>query len=210
MPILIPVLVLFVIAIICALILTVSSIFFAVKEDERALAVRDCLPGANCGACGFSGCDGYAKALSEGKTDNPSLCIPGGDGVAKDYVDAELAKKQNIIDDIEDIRSNAALAATALQEGDLVGYVTEDALNKKGYLTEHQDISGKQDVIENLNDIISGASAGATALQPGDLEGYLTEDTLSNSNVITGINSQIADINALLGEAVNITNTILA
>ena len=133
-----------------------------------------------------------------------------GSGVAKDYVDAELAKKQNIINDIEDIRSNAALAATALQEGDLEGYVTEDELNKKGYLTDHQDISGKQDVIENLNDIISGASAGATALQPGDLEGYLTEDTLSNSNVIVGINSQIADINALLGEAVNITNTILA
>ena len=90
------------------------------------------------------------------------------------------------------------------------GYVTEDELNKKGYLTEHQDISGKQDVIENLNDIISGAAAGATALQKSDLEGYLTEDTLSNSNVIAGINSQIADINALLGEAVNITNTILA
>ena len=84
MPILIPVLVLVVIALICAVLLTVSSIFFGVKEDERASAVRDCLPGANCGACGFSGCDGYAKALSEGKTDNPNLCIPGGDGVAKE------------------------------------------------------------------------------------------------------------------------------
>ena len=81
-PILIAVAVLLVIAIICAVLLTLSSIFFGVEEDERALAVRDCLPGANCGACGFSGCDGYAKALAEGKTDNPSLCIPGGDGVA--------------------------------------------------------------------------------------------------------------------------------
>ena len=26
--------------------------------------VRACLPGANCGACGFSGCDGYAEALA--------------------------------------------------------------------------------------------------------------------------------------------------
>ena len=81
-PILIAVLVLALIAIICAVLLTLSSVFFGVEEDERALAVRDCLPGANCGACGFSGCDAYAKALSEGKTDNPSLCIPGGDGVA--------------------------------------------------------------------------------------------------------------------------------
>ena len=84
LPILFAIAVLVVIAIICAVLLTISSIFFGVKEDERALAVRDCLPGANCGACGFSGCDGYAKALSEGKTDNPSLCIPGGDGVARE------------------------------------------------------------------------------------------------------------------------------
>ena len=82
LPILFAIAVLVVIAIICAVLLTISSIFFGVKEDERALAVRDCLPGANCGACGFSGCDGYAKALAEGATDNPSLCVPGGDGVA--------------------------------------------------------------------------------------------------------------------------------
>lgn len=82
MEILIPILVLGIIAVICGVLLTVSSIFFGVKEDERQAAVRDCLPGANCGACGFSGCDGYAKALCDGTTDNPSLCVPGGDGVA--------------------------------------------------------------------------------------------------------------------------------
>ena len=72
--------VLAIIALVCAIILTV----FAVKENEKVVAVRDCLPGANCGACGYSGCDGYAKALGEGECDNPSLCIPGGDGVAKE------------------------------------------------------------------------------------------------------------------------------
>ena len=82
MPILIPLLVLGVIALICAILLTVSSVLFGVKENEKVAAVRDCLPGANCGACGYSGCDGYAKALGEGKTNNPSLCVPGGDGVA--------------------------------------------------------------------------------------------------------------------------------
>ena len=63
MPILIPVLLLTAIAIICAVLLTLSTIFFGVKEDETAVAIRECLPGANCGACGYSGCDGYAKAL---------------------------------------------------------------------------------------------------------------------------------------------------
>ena len=82
MEILVALAVLAVVALICAIVLTVSATFFAVKENEKVVAVRDCLPGANCGACGFSGCDGYAKALGEGQTDNPSLCTPGGADVA--------------------------------------------------------------------------------------------------------------------------------
>ena len=85
--ILIPVLVLVVIALLCAVLLTVSSVFFGVKEDERVMQVRDCLPGANCGACGFSGCDGYAKALGDGTTDKATLCVPGGDGVAREIAE---------------------------------------------------------------------------------------------------------------------------
>ena len=83
MEILIPVLVLLAAGALCAVLLTVASVFFSVKEDERAASIRDALPGANCGACGFSGCDGYAKALSEGKTDKTNLCTPGGDNAAK-------------------------------------------------------------------------------------------------------------------------------
>lgn len=83
MEILVPALTLLGVALLCAVLLVVASSLFGIKEDERVAAVRDALPGANCGACGFSGCDGYAKALAEGKTDNPSLCTPGGDGVAK-------------------------------------------------------------------------------------------------------------------------------
>lgn len=72
-----------VIGIICAVILVVASKVMAVKEDERFPAVRECLPGANCGACGFAGCDGYAKALVEKEGTAANLCIPGGDTVAK-------------------------------------------------------------------------------------------------------------------------------
>ena len=64
--------VLAIIALVCAIVLTVAATFFAVKENEKVVAVRDCLPGANCGACGYSGCDGYAKALGEGECDNPT------------------------------------------------------------------------------------------------------------------------------------------
>ena len=84
MQILIPVLLLLGTGALCAVLLTLASVYFGVEEDERATEIRECLPGANCGACGFSGCEGYAKALSEGITDKANLCIPGGDGTAKE------------------------------------------------------------------------------------------------------------------------------
>ncbi len=68
----------------CAVILVLASKFFAVEVDETFVRVRECLPGANCGACGYAGCDGYAAALAEGKEKAANLCIPGGDGAAAD------------------------------------------------------------------------------------------------------------------------------
>ena len=67
MPVLIPVLILTAIAVICALLLTLADRYFGVPVDKKEAEVRDCLPGANCGACGYSGCDGYAKALASGE-----------------------------------------------------------------------------------------------------------------------------------------------
>ena len=71
------------IGLVCALILVVASRFMAVPVDERFPAVRGCLPGANCGACGYAGCDGYAKALIEDPSTPVNLCIPGGDTVGR-------------------------------------------------------------------------------------------------------------------------------
>ena len=87
MPILIPIIVLISIGLLCAILLSFASAFFGVKENEMTTEIRDRLPGVNCGACGYSGCDAYAKALAEGKTDKANLCIPGGDGVANDIAD---------------------------------------------------------------------------------------------------------------------------
>ena len=52
--------------VIIGLILGVAGEKLEVEIDERELLVRDALPGNNCGACGFPGCDGLAKAISEG------------------------------------------------------------------------------------------------------------------------------------------------
>jgi Na+-translocating ferredoxin:NAD+ oxidoreductase RNF subunit RnfB len=57
--------------------LAVASRFFHVATDARVEAVLAALPGVNCGACGFAGCEGYARAVVE-KKESPALCIPGG------------------------------------------------------------------------------------------------------------------------------------
>ncbi|GAA0779388.1 Fe-S cluster domain-containing protein [Clostridium subterminale] len=50
---------------------------FKVEVDERIPLVRECLPGANCGGCGFAGCDAYAEAVVMG-TAPTNKCSPGG------------------------------------------------------------------------------------------------------------------------------------
>ena len=84
MDILTAVIIVAVIGLVLGLGLAVASIVFAVPKDEKAEAIRECLPGANCGACGFSGCDGYANALAKGETENTALCSPGGNAVSKE------------------------------------------------------------------------------------------------------------------------------
>lgn len=76
--ILFPVLLVAGIGLVAGLGLAIASVVMAVPVDEKAEKIRECLPGANCGACGFSGCDGYAAALSKGETTNTALCAPGG------------------------------------------------------------------------------------------------------------------------------------
>jgi Na+-translocating ferredoxin:NAD+ oxidoreductase RNF subunit RnfB len=63
-------------------ILVLASHFMKVEEDETTVALRACLPGANCGACGYAGCDEYAKALALGGV-KANLCIPGSVDVAE-------------------------------------------------------------------------------------------------------------------------------
>jgi len=56
--------------------------FFAVEEDPLIGQVRSVLPGANCGACGFPGCDGYAAAVA-GRDAGINKCTVGGQAVAE-------------------------------------------------------------------------------------------------------------------------------
>jgi electron transport complex protein RnfB len=56
--------------------LAYASRRFAVETDPRAGAILEILPGANCGACGYAGCSGYAEAILQGAPTN--RCPVGG------------------------------------------------------------------------------------------------------------------------------------
>lgn len=72
--------------------------------------------------------NGVAQTVAEDKS--VDITVPTVD-VDKNYVDTELAKKANT----SDIPS-------------LDGYVTDEELNARSYLTSHQDISGKVDKVK--------------------------------------------------------------
>lgn len=56
---------------------------FHVDVDEREAAVRAVLPGNNCGACGYAGCDAMAAAIAKGEAP-VSGCPVGGTPVAEE------------------------------------------------------------------------------------------------------------------------------
>ena len=74
-------------------ILAVASKIFAVKVDERLPKLTGALPGANCGGCGFAGCQAYAQAVIDGKAEI-GLCAAGG---------AEAAKKMSEVMGVESV-----------------------------------------------------------------------------------------------------------
>ena len=129
MDILIPTLILLGIGIVCAVVLTLANIFFGSKEDETFEAIRECLPGVNCGACGYSGCDGYAKALSGKETEATNLCIPGGDGAAKQIADILGVEAEDVVEQVAYVSCNGTCFATQ-KKHDYRGQKTCHAANE--------------------------------------------------------------------------------
>lgn len=82
-PIALAVIIVSVIGLVLGIVLAFASVVMAVPVDETAEAIEGVLAGANCGACGFSGCSGYAAALSRGDTKETNLCAPGGEAASK-------------------------------------------------------------------------------------------------------------------------------
>lgn len=67
-----------VIALVLGLVILVIFKLFHVEVDEREEEINELLPGANCGGCGYSGCQGYASALAQGTDTDLTKCTAGG------------------------------------------------------------------------------------------------------------------------------------
>ena len=69
------------IGIVAAIVLFAASKKFAIYEDPRIAKVAEVLPQANCGGCGYPGCNGFAEACVKAGSLEGKLCPVGGQAV---------------------------------------------------------------------------------------------------------------------------------
>jgi Na+-translocating ferredoxin:NAD+ oxidoreductase RNF subunit RnfB len=84
--ILIPVAIIGGMGIVLGIILGIAAVLFHVEQDPKIGQIRECLPGANCGGCGFAGCDALAEAIATGKS--PVNGCPVGGAAAAEKIGA--------------------------------------------------------------------------------------------------------------------------
>lgn len=77
--------------------LSVASNLFEVQADEWVAKVREVLPGANCGACGQTGCDGFAESVVN-KESSINGCPVGGQEVANKIAEILGTKAESMVE----------------------------------------------------------------------------------------------------------------
>lgn len=133
--------------------------------------------------------NGVVQTVADDKS--VDITVPTVD-VDKNYVDTELAKKANV----SDIPS-------------LEGYVTDEELNARGYLTEHQDISGKVDKVEGKSLISDTEIARLASVDNYDDTALSNrvksvEDEVPNLATKTYVGEQISNAEHLKREIVTV------
>jgi electron transport complex protein RnfB len=90
---------------------------FQVPTNPLVDRVRSFLPSANCGACGYAGCQAYAEALVEQADVPPNLCAPGRGAVAAALASLTGKEMGVVLDRIVVMRCNgtSAFARTEAQ-----------------------------------------------------------------------------------------------
>ncbi len=70
------------VALVFGVIIALAYKKFKVQVDPRVEEIFEILPGVNCGACGYPGCQNYAEAVASGAAP-PNKCTVGGPEVAE-------------------------------------------------------------------------------------------------------------------------------
>lgn len=101
---------------------------FAVQGNPKVEEVLEVLAGAQCGGCGFPGCEGYADAVVNDPEVLPNLCFPGKAAVAEAV--AEITGKK-----LEAVENMVAYLRCSRREGGVrqkynyIGYQSCTAAN---------------------------------------------------------------------------------
>ena len=89
-----------------ALILYFASKKFEVYEDPRISQIQELLPAANCGACGFPGCGGFASAAVNSSSLSGLHCPVGGNATMSLIAEALGMNVENTAQKIAVVRCN--------------------------------------------------------------------------------------------------------
>ena len=114
------------------LVLAAASKVFYVPTDPRLDQLNECLPGANCGGCGYAGCGGYAEAVLKGEAEI-GQCASGG-------TECALAMGQIMGQKVEAMARKVALVRCS-------GYRTVDASGKEKGARMKAEYEGFQDCL---------------------------------------------------------------
>ena len=80
-----------------------ASKVFHVKVNQQEKDIREILPGANCGACGYSGCDALAAALVRGEAP-ANACVVGQEPVANQIKWIIGGKSERVVRNVAFVR----------------------------------------------------------------------------------------------------------
>lgn len=75
------------IALSLGVLITIAGRIFSVPVDKKLETVTKILPGVNCGACGYSGCEAYARAIAGKETEDITKCPVGGMETVKELAE---------------------------------------------------------------------------------------------------------------------------
>ena len=120
-------------------VLAIASKVFYVETDPRLDKLNECLPGANCGGCGYAGCGGYAEAVLNGEAPI-GKCASGGN---------ECAQEMAAIMGVE--------AAEVTRKVALVRCSGEKSYDKDGNLTKGARVKAEY---EGFHDCLSASKVG--------------------------------------------------